>query len=67
VLGIDAVLPAVLVAVAVPALKEKSNIAIAILGIGLAIVFTPIVPAGVAPILALATVPLALIRKRVRV
>lgn len=67
VLGIDAVLPAVLVAVAIPALKEKSAIAIASLGIGLAIVFTPFVPAGVAPILALAAVPLALIRKRVRV
>lgn len=65
VLGIDAVLPAVLVAVALPALKDRPAIAIATLGTGLAIIFTPFVPAGVAPILALATVPLAMIRKRV--
>lgn len=66
VLGIDAVLPAVLLAVAIPALKERSAIAIATVGAGLALVFAPFIPAGVAPILALATVPLALIRKRVQ-
>lgn len=67
VLGIDAVLPAVLIAVAIPALKERPAIAIATLGTGLAIILTPFVPAGIAPILALTTVPLAMIRKRVQV
>lgn len=67
VLGIDAVLRAVLVAVAIPALKERPAIAIATLGTGLAIICTPFVPPGVAPILALTAVPLALIRKRVQV
>lgn len=66
VLGIDAVLPAVLVAVAVPALTERPAIAVAIVGMVLAILATPFVPAGVAPILALAAVPLVMIRKPVQ-
>lgn len=66
VLGIDAVLPAVLIAVAVPALKQKSAAAIAFLGVSVAIVLTPVAPLGVAPVLALAVVPLALIKRSAR-
>lgn len=63
VLGIDAVLPAVLIAVAIPALKQKRAAGIAFLGVSVAIVLTPVVPLGVAPVLALTVVPLALIKK----
>lgn len=66
VLGIDAVLPAVLIAVAIPALKEQRALGIVLLGVTLAVILTPFVPLGVAPVLALAAVPLVLIRRSVR-
>jgi 4-azaleucine resistance transporter AzlC len=64
-LGVDAVLPAVLVAIAYPAMKEKRTTAIVVAGAAVAVVVTPVVPVGVAPVLALAALPLVLLRKRV--
>lgn len=64
-LGVDAVLPAVLVAIAFPALKDRRTAGVVVAGAVIAVVVTPVVPVGVAPILALAAVPLVFLQKKV--
>ncbi|NMD55247.1 MULTISPECIES: AzlC family ABC transporter permease [Tsukamurella] len=56
-LGLDAVFPAVLLALLVPALREKSTRTMLLLAILFALVAVPWAPAGLAPILALLAVP----------
>lgn len=63
VLGIDAVLPAVLAAVAIPALKGRGPAVVALVGVVIALALTPLTPLGVAPLLALAAVPLVLLQR----
>jgi 4-azaleucine resistance transporter AzlC len=62
--GFDAVLPAVLLAVVMPALRDRRTRAVALVGALLACGLTPVVPVGVAPILSLAALPLVLLRRK---
>ncbi|WP_249338313.1 AzlC family ABC transporter permease [Tsukamurella paurometabola] len=56
-LGLDAVFPAVILALVVPALREATTRRPLLLGAALALVAVPVAPAGLAPILALAAIP----------
>jgi 4-azaleucine resistance transporter AzlC len=62
--GFDAVLPAVLLAVVMPALRDSWTRGIALLGALLACGVTPLVPVGVAPILSLVALPLVLLQRK---
>jgi 4-azaleucine resistance transporter AzlC len=64
-LGVDAVLPAVLIAIAYPAMKDRWTAGVVMAGAVLAVAATPVVPVGVGPVVALAALPLVLLRKRV--
>lgn len=56
-LGLDAVFPAVILALVVPALRECTTRRPLFLGATLALVAVPLAPAGLAPVLALAAIP----------
>ncbi|MES6118662.1 AzlC family ABC transporter permease, partial [Cutibacterium acnes] len=59
--GLDAVLPALLGALAVPAIRAGRTLAVAVLAAVIALVTTPLVPAGLAPVLALAALAVVLV------
>ncbi|MBO0985760.1 AzlC family ABC transporter permease [Rathayibacter sp. SD072] len=56
VFGLDAVFPAVLLALALPGLRGAPTLAAALLGGAVALAAVPVVPLGLAPVLALAAV-----------
>ncbi|TNU74131.1 branched-chain amino acid ABC transporter permease [Miniimonas arenae] len=64
--GLDAVLPALLGALAVPAIRAGRTLAVAVLAAVIALVTTPLVPAGLAPVLALAALAVVLVPGRSR-
>ncbi|GMA33370.1 AzlC family ABC transporter permease [Litorihabitans aurantiacus] len=62
--GLDAVLPALLGAVAVPAIRGGSMVAVAVLAGAIALVAQPHVPLGLAPMLGLLAVAVVLLGRR---
>ncbi len=52
-LGLDAVLPAVLLALALPMLRDRSTLIAALAGAVIAVAAAPLLPAGLAPLVAL--------------
>ncbi|PFG20145.1 AzlC family ABC transporter permease [Serinibacter salmoneus] len=62
--GLDAVLPALLGALAMPAVRNGSTFAVAVLAAAIALVVTPVVPLGVAPIAGLAALVVLLLARR---
>lgn len=58
-LGLDAVFPAVVLALVLPSLRDRSVAQAAVVGAILAVACTPLVPAGLSILLAAAAVPLA--------
>ncbi|MGC4962477.1 AzlC family ABC transporter permease [Gordonia sp. DT218] len=65
-LGLDAAFPALLAALAVPALRERTTLAAALAGGGIAVLASPFAPAGVPIMLSLAGVALVEIARRLR-
>lgn len=61
-LGLDAVFPAILFAMLLGALRSRQTAAIVACGVVIAVAVTPLVPAGVAPIAALAALGLLFMR-----
>jgi predicted branched-subunit amino acid permease len=61
-LGLDAVFPAVLIAMLVDSLHDRQGLVTITLGAVIAVATTPLVPAGLAPIAALAALTLPLTR-----
>jgi predicted branched-subunit amino acid permease len=59
-LGLDAAFPAVLVALVLPSLREQDARGAALLGVPLAVIATPALPAGLPPLVALVGVLAAL-------
>ncbi|PWD51443.1 branched-chain amino acid permease [Serinibacter arcticus] len=59
--GLDAVLPALLGALAMPAIRSGSTVAVAVLAGAIALVATPHVPLGLAPVIGLAAVAVLLV------
>ncbi|MFI2633027.1 AzlC family ABC transporter permease [Streptomyces collinus] len=57
-LGLDAMFPAVILALIVPAMKERTLPRTALAGAGLALAVTPLLPAGLPVLIALAALPL---------
>jgi len=64
VLGLDAVFPAVLLALALPGLRGAGTLAATLLGGAVALASVPVVPPGLAPVLALAGVAATAGRER---
>jgi 4-azaleucine resistance transporter AzlC len=64
--GLDATFPAVILALIVPALRDRVTAAAAGLGAGIALVTTPFLPAGLPVLLALAGVAVLIGRRRSR-
>lgn len=64
--GMDAAFPAVLLALVVPSLKDRATRFAAIVGAVIAVAVTPILPAGLPVLVALAALPLVLIGSRSR-
>lgn len=62
-LGLDAVFPAVILALIFPQLRDARTRLIAIAGAGIALATAPLLPAGVPVLLALAAVPVAAVRR----
>ncbi|KHL10603.1 4-azaleucine resistance transporter AzlC [Mumia flava] len=65
-LGLDAVFPALLVALVLPALREPSTRVAASVGAVVALAATPWLPVGLAPLVALVGVPVAALVARAR-
>ncbi|MYR06452.1 branched-chain amino acid ABC transporter permease [Gordonia sp. SID5947] len=63
-LGLDAAFPALLAALAVPALRERTTLAAALIGGGVAVVASPFLPAGVPIMLSLLGVALVEVMRR---
>jgi 4-azaleucine resistance transporter AzlC len=59
--GMDAAFPAVLLALIVPALRERTTRMAAIVGAAIAVALGPVLPAGLPVLLALTALPLAMI------
>ncbi len=59
--GLDAAFPAVLLALMLPSLKDRAVRAAALVGAVLAVVLSPLLPAGLPVLLSLAALPLAMI------
>ena len=64
-LGLDAVFPAVLLALVLPAMRERRTILAAAAGAALSLAATPFLPAGLAPLLALSALLLVLSRRSI--
>ena len=64
--GLDAVLPALLGALAIPAIRDRSTFAVAVLAAVIALVTTPHVPLGLAPLLGLSALAVLLVGRRPR-
>lgn len=64
--GMDAAFPAVLLALVMPSLKDRATRFAAIIGAVIAVAVTPLLPAGLPVLLALAALPLVLIGSRRR-
>lgn len=60
-LGLDAAFPAVLLALALPSLRDKATGAAALVGVAVALAATPVLPAGLPVLLALLALPIALV------
>ncbi|MBY8875979.1 AzlC family ABC transporter permease [Micromonospora sp. PLK6-60] len=66
VLGLDAAFPAGLIALLLPVLRDRDTRWVALTGAGLAVVTTPVLPAGLPVLLALGALALLLVRGRRR-
>lgn len=62
--GMDAAFPAVLLALVMPSLKDRATRFAAIVGAVIAVALTPLMPAGLPVLLALAALPLVLLGSR---
>ena len=62
-LGLDAVFPAVLLALLLPAMRERRALLAAAVGTALSLAATPLLPVGLAPLLALSALLLVLPRR----
>ncbi|MPY78213.1 MAG: branched-chain amino acid ABC transporter permease [Actinophytocola sp.] len=60
-LGLDAAFPAVLLALVLPSLRDKTTGAAALVGVAVALVATPVLPAGLPVLLALLALPIAFV------
>ncbi|GAA5102148.1 AzlC family ABC transporter permease [Haloechinothrix salitolerans] len=65
-LGLDAAFPAVLLALVLPSLRDKATSAAALMGVVIALVATPVLPAGLPVLLALLALPIALVLRGAR-
>jgi 4-azaleucine resistance transporter AzlC len=65
-LGLDAAFPAGLVALLLPALRDRETRLVALAGAALAVLATPLLPAGLPVLLALAALALPLVRRKGR-
>ncbi|MCZ7476718.1 MULTISPECIES: AzlC family ABC transporter permease [unclassified Micromonospora] len=63
-LGLDAAFPAGLAALLLPSLRDRETRRVAVLGAGLAVLATPLLPAGLPVLLALAALVLPLLARR---
>ncbi|MFF8934604.1 AzlC family ABC transporter permease [Streptomyces paradoxus] len=63
-LGLDAMFPAVILALIVPAMKERTLPRTALAGAGLALAVTPLLPAGLPVLIALAALPLFTVKAK---
>ncbi|MBB6075405.1 AzlC family ABC transporter permease [Streptomyces paradoxus] len=63
-LGLDAMFPAVIVALILPAMKERTLPRTALAGAGLALAVTPFLPAGLPVLIALAALPLFTVKAK---
>ncbi|MEU2700374.1 MULTISPECIES: AzlC family ABC transporter permease [Micromonospora] len=63
-LGLDAAFPAGLAALLLPSLRDRETRRVALLGAGLAVLATPLLPAGLPVLLALAALALPLLARR---
>jgi 4-azaleucine resistance transporter AzlC len=62
--GLDAMFPAVILALIVPALRDRATLRVALAGAAIALAATPFLPAGLPLLLALLALPALLVRRQ---
>ena len=66
-LGLDAAFPVVILALVLPALKEKVTLLAALIGAAVAVATSPFLPSGTAPLVALLSIAVTIpFREKVR-